>query len=178
MNITGKFSNHPWRVQLSYLKRCIVSEVTSSPKAARFHDSTVLLPFCLLLLPVSIVSLILPFVLTIAISRVCRRSNICIIGDNIDVCVGLGCSLNRNTLSWQITNSVWEKYYASLFFSFFLSLFTSTLYLPSSNHIFLFLLSFLFCYWHYFLFVSRFLFFLSNSSIYRIISSIILSVRD
>lgn len=51
--------------------------------------------------PLATVSLILLFVLAIVISRVCRRSNICIIGDDI-FAAGTGCSLNRN-ISRQIT---------------------------------------------------------------------------
>jgi len=62
--------------------------------------------------PHATVSLILPFVFTIAISRVCRRSNICIIGDDI-FAVGTGCSLNRNTLSRQIT----IRYEKNVFFA-------------------------------------------------------------
>lgn len=72
-------------------------------------------------LPLATVSLILPFVFTIAISRVCRRSNICIIGDDI-FAVGTGCSLNRDTLSRQITircekNVTRVPSYSSFYFS-------------------------------------------------------------
>ena len=68
------------------------------------------LPFLL-----TTVSLILPFVFTIAISRVCRRSNICIIGDDI-FAIGTGCSLTRNTLSRQIT--IWYEKNVSYAFLF------------------------------------------------------------
>lgn len=71
--------------------------------------------------PLATVSLILPFVFTIAISRVCRRSNICIIGDDVFAVGTGGCSLNRNTLSRQITIRHGKKCYACLLI--FLSLF-------------------------------------------------------
>jgi len=70
--------------------------------------------------PLTTVSLILPFVFTIAISRVCRRSNICIIGDDI-FAIGTGCSLTRNTLSRQIT--IWYEKNVSYAFLFSLLFF-------------------------------------------------------